>query len=244
MVANMSTTRAADTAYGQLVLELRRGIYPPGSRLPGERELSTSMGVSRTTLRNALTTLEAEGLLERSAQRGWFVPRQMIGEPPSTLHSFTEMARTRGLRPTTAVLKQEVRSATLDEAEKLRIAPAALVLEIDRLRGMEGTPVCFDTVVIIHQRAEALVTTDLNDRSLYEELETQCHQSVFRSAYSVQAAAADERLAELLGIAVGSPILVGREVAYTSDGAPLLVGVNHYRGDAYRFEADLYRPQS
>jgi GntR family transcriptional regulator len=64
---------------------------------------------------------------------------------------------------------------------------------------------------------------------------------VHRSAYSVQAVAADEKLAALLNIDPGAPVLVGREVAYTSDGLPILVGVNHYRGDAYRFEAELYR---
>lgn len=242
MVAVMASTGAVHGVYEGLVQELQRGRYPAGSRLPGERELSTLLGVSRATLRSALTALEADGLVQRSAQRGWFVPRTVIGEPPSTLQSFTEMARARGLRPTSRVLVQEVRPAGFEEAEQLRVAPAAPVLQLDRLRGMDGIPVCYDVVVIPRDRAGALVDADLNDRSLYEELRLRCGLTVHRSAYSVQAAAADERIAGLLQMPVGAPVLVGREIAYAVDGAPVLVGVNHYRGDAYRFEADLYRP--
>jgi GntR family transcriptional regulator len=232
---------AALHAYEQLTGELETGLYPPGARLPGERDLSARFHVSRATLRIALSALESEGRLQRSAQRGWFVPAQVIGEPPSTLQSFTEMARARGLRPTSQVLTQEVRPASLDESERLRVAPTAPVIQIDRLRAMDGMPVCFDIVVVPVQRAEALATADLTDVSLYETLQQLCGLTVHRSAYTVMASVADAGLANLLGTSIGSPVLVGEETAYTADGTPILVGVNRYRGDAYRFEADLYR---
>lgn len=237
----MVTAGATDQAYDQLAHALRVGRYAPGARLPGERDLSQELGVSRVTLRAALGRLEAEGAVQRSAQRGWFVPRQVIGEPPSTLQSFTEMARARGLRPTAAVLRQEVRPATMDEAERLRIAPAAPVLQVDRLRGMDGTPVCFDVVVVAAQRAPGLDTADLTDASLYDELRTRCGIDIHRSAYALTAEVADADLARLLGTSVGAAVLVGDEVGYTADGTAVLIGHNKYRGDAYRFEADLYR---
>jgi GntR family transcriptional regulator len=241
MFPAVTTATAATTAYDQLVHALTVGRYAAGSRLPGERDLAIEVGVSRATLRLALGRLEKEGLLQRSAQRGWFVPRQMLGEAPSTLQSFTEMARARGLRPTARVMKREVRSATLDEAAKLRIAPAAPVIEIDRLRGMDGTPVCFDVVVLPEHRAAAMATADLTDASLYETLRSECGIEIHRSAYTLMAAVADVELARLLGMSAGAPVLVGDELAYTSDGTPVLIGYNTYRGDAYRFQADLFR---
>lgn len=237
----MTLPAAASHAFDQLIQDLDAGVYAPGSRLPGERELSLRFHVSRATLRVALSALEAEGRVQRSAQRGWFVPSQVIGEPPSTLQSFSEMARARGLSPTAKVLRQEVRPATLDEAERLRVAPASPVIQLDRLRGMDGTPVCFDVVVLPEQRAAGIASADLTDASLYDTLQQLCGLTIHRSAYGVMAAVADAQLARLLGTSVGAPILVGEETAYTADGTPVLVGVNKYRGDAYRFEADLFR---
>lgn len=235
---------AARQAQFKLLQELEVGLYPAGTRLPGERDLAARFHVSRATLRIALSALEAEDRVHRSAQRGWFVPTQVIGEPPSTLQSFTEMARARGLQPTAKVLHQDVRPATLEESERLRVAPASPVIQIGRIRGMDGTPVCFDVVVIPEQRAPALATADLTDASLYDTLQELCGLPIHRSAYSVTAAVADSTLARLLGMTIGAPILVGEEIAYTADGTPVLVGVNRYRGDAYRFEADLYRRNS
>ncbi|MCU1556111.1 MAG: hypothetical protein JWN09_106 [Microbacteriaceae bacterium] len=240
-VLNMSTDSVSDVVYRRVGESIRRGVYAPGARLPGERHLSEQLGVSRATLRVALERLEDEEALSRSAQRGWFVPRPTVGEPPSTLQSFTEMARSRGLHATATVLDQSVRSATIDEATRLAIAPGAKVLSIVRLRGMDGTPVCVDSNVIPLALGAPLVEVDLTDQSLYENVERLCGVVIDRSAYAVQADAATAEMAPLLQIAQGSPVLIGREVAYTSDGRPLLLGMNTYRGDAYRFEADLYR---
>ena len=45
-----------------------------------------------------------------------------------------------------------------------------------------------------------------------------------------------------LVIQPGAPILIGDEVTYDVYGAVILAGTMSYRADAYRFEADLYRP--
>lgn len=237
----MTSTRPSGHAYDEILLHLTVGRYRAGARLPGERELAAELGVSRATLRVALGRLEAEGRLQRSPQRGWFVPRQVVGEPPSTLQSFTEMARARGLRATAKVLRHEVRPATMDEAEKLRIAPAATVLEIDRLRGMDGTPVCFDVVVLPAQRVAELIDADLTDASLYAQLRERCGVEIHRSSYTLMAATAGAEMARLLDMSAEAPVLIGEEVAFTSDGVPMVLGRNTYRGDAYRFEADLFR---
>jgi GntR family transcriptional regulator len=232
---------AVTAAYRVLSDSLRRRQFPPGTRLPGERELAVDVGVSRSTLRQALAQLADEGLLDRSAQRGWFVPRPVVGEPPSTLQSFSEMARARGLAPGAKVLDQRVRAATFDEARRLRIAPAAKVAELLRLRTMDAVPVCVDTSVVILGRVPKIAEIDMTDRSLYETVEEFSDIRIARSTYTVRADACDEPTAALLEIEPGSPILIGDEITFDRQGVPVLAGSLRYRADAYRFEADLYR---
>ncbi|GAB3583384.1 GntR family transcriptional regulator [Leifsonia lichenia] len=239
----MKTPTITTRVSRELGMAINHGIYQPGTRLPGERLLAESMHVSRSTIRMALEDLERQGRVARSPQRGWFVPSPTVGEPPSTLESFTEMARQRGHTPTAEVLEKSVRSATLDEANRLGIAPGTEVLELVRLRGMNSTPICVDRNVLPLTIAHALLDLDLTDASLYETLQAHCSVSIFRSAYSVQAETPTAEQATLLRIPAGSPVLVGREIAYDRAGTPVLVGLNTYRGDAYRFHADLYRAE-
>jgi GntR family transcriptional regulator len=133
------------------------------------------------------------------------------------------------------------RTADLDECERLRVAPASPVLEIVRLRGMDRTSVCVDTAVLSLPMAAPLLDIDLEDQSLYELLRNECGVEVYRSAYAIRARAATSEVASLLGIPAGAPLLVGRETTYAVDGSPVNLGCAQYRGDAYEFQADLFR---
>jgi GntR family transcriptional regulator len=237
----VDTEGPAEVAYSRLAEDLRIGVHPPGARLPGERDLSRSLGVSRVTLRKALGRLAEEGRLERSSQRGWFVPSQVVGEPPGILLSFTELARARGLRARGRVLEHTLRSATIDEAERLRVAPAAQVLQLVRLRMLDDVPICVDRSVVAPPASRALARLDLTDRSLFEALESTCGIRVVRSSYSIQAQPADASVAALLGVAASTAVLHGVAVQYDRDDVPVSIGAATYRGDAYRFEADLFR---
>lgn len=55
---------------------VRQGAYPPGSRLPGERDLAEELGVSRVTIREAQIALEAVGMLDIRVGSGVYVLRK------------------------------------------------------------------------------------------------------------------------------------------------------------------------
>ena len=182
---------AREQAYQQLAALLDRGVYPPGARLPGERALADQIKVSRSTLRLALLQLAEDGRLVPSAQRGWFVPQLVLGEPPSQLVSFTELAAQRGLRATSRVLSRQTRPATFEEAADLQVAAAAPLIEVVRLRGMDGVPITVESAVLPLRRVAWLADEDLTDRSLYGALEEHDIR-VHRSTYTVQAMNAGE----------------------------------------------------
>ncbi|MFC5465763.1 GntR family transcriptional regulator [Lederbergia graminis] len=59
--------------YDELLLQITKGEYPPGSRLPSEPELASKLGVSRSTLRQALVLLQDDGIVRNERGKGNFV---------------------------------------------------------------------------------------------------------------------------------------------------------------------------
>jgi len=231
-------------AYGTLLNELRDGVFPANSRLPGERALAGQLGVSRSTVRQVLIALAQTGLLRASPNRGWFVNASLFSEGPNTLRSFTEDVRDRGLTPMSEVLGQCVRAATLEEAESLKLAPAAPILELERLRGMDDVGVGVDHACLPMRLVPGLDSMDLNNRSLYQVLAEHYQLVATRCDYEVQAHAASDRIADLLRVGPGAPVLVGSYTTYDKAERPILCGWTSFRGDAYRFKASLFRPES
>ena len=66
--------KTADKLY-ELILDEQR--YGPGSKLPNENELAEALGVSRTTLREAISFLVAQGVLQIQRGRGTFVAEKL-----------------------------------------------------------------------------------------------------------------------------------------------------------------------
>ncbi|MCT1478870.1 GntR family transcriptional regulator [Microbacterium sp. p3-SID336] len=220
---------------------LKRGIRP-GAKLPSERILAEQVGVSRATLRLALGQLEQEGVLTRHPQRGWFVRgNDTFSDRASELQSFSELATSRGFTAESEVLALARRTATIEEAERLRIPPVSSVIELNRLRKLDGIPVCVDEAVLVGNRCEPVLQRDFTTASLYEALETDCDISVYRSSCTIQARGATAEQARLLNLEEGDPVLVCDERTTTADGTIVLTSRLTYRWDSYRFTADLYR---
>ncbi len=68
----LSHKTLAEAAAGKLAASLLDGSLSPGTQLPPERELMTRLDISRSTLREALKSLEESGLIESRPNVGWF----------------------------------------------------------------------------------------------------------------------------------------------------------------------------
>jgi DNA-binding FadR family transcriptional regulator len=78
----VETTRLYRQIADQIVGLIDAGEFPAGSRLPPERELATLLGVSRTSVREAIIALEIAGRVEVRVGTGIFVARAPVREPP------------------------------------------------------------------------------------------------------------------------------------------------------------------
>src|SRR3954469_17520982 len=82
-----------------------------GERLPPERELAKGLGVSRMTVRQALSSLAARGLVERGVGRGTFVSHRKLDHDMTRVAGLTERLERHGLEPGAMVLQVEEREA-------------------------------------------------------------------------------------------------------------------------------------
>lgn len=117
---------------------------PAGTPTPSERKLGERFGVARMTVRQAIDTLVAEGVVERVRGRGTFVAgrKRGVGE----LRSFGEEMRSRGLKPggQTLLLRREPSGAGV--ARALMMPPGDPVIHWRRVRTADGDPVCIEDV--------------------------------------------------------------------------------------------------
>jgi GntR family transcriptional regulator len=224
--------------YAELAARIADGRLARGTQLPTERELCQEFGVSRVTLRKALAALAAAGAIEAFQGRGTFVSAPRLAEPPNALMSFSRLADLGGLAATAAVLAKLTRLATIEEGERFRIAPGAPLFELERRRLLDGLPVAITRTVVPLAYAPQLPALDWSQASLYVELATAGCAPV-RSDYSVEAQAADHRVAQILDLPLGAPVLVATSSSYALDDRLIEQSRLVYRGDRYRFRATL-----
>ena len=156
--------------------EIERGTLRPGARLPPERELCQQLGISRVTLRKALTHLVEKGVPQPVARTRLVRLRlvRLAGaaakEWPNSLESFSETAARMGLTATSIVLRAEVVPASIDEGEVLQLAPGTPLFVLDRVRLLSGVPIAVDRDKVPEALLPGHATIDFAVESLYDHL--------------------------------------------------------------------------
>src|SRR5512139_1621567 len=98
-IAPVSHRTLAEMVAGRLAGWLLDGSLRPGDRLPSERELIARLGVSRATLREALTTLAESGVIEARPGVGWFA-LELDADNVARVHDLAAAARPTAEPPT------------------------------------------------------------------------------------------------------------------------------------------------
>lgn len=223
-----------DRVYRMLRREIESGSLRPGDLLPSERSVAEQLNVSRVTVRRAIDELHADGLVEGRRVAS-------VSEPNNVLQSFTALANERGFETSAKVIVSQVRSATIDEAERLHIPPGAPLFELHRVRFLGDLPIVLDESHIPHARVPGIEEVDFTGASLYATLEERYGVIPTRADYVIEAVAATSNEAGLLAVEIGSPLLRANETLYDPQDRPIDIGRMVYRGDRYRFRTTLVR---
>ena len=233
----------ATPLYSQIVARLQEriaaGKLAPGTRLPPERELSQSLHVNRMTLRHALHELELQGLLIRRHGSGTYVAEPIIERQAGKLFSFTFGVQRHGYQPGAKIVRCVKRPVDTAFAARLKLRAAALVYDLHRLRLINGEPVMLERYTIPVARFPKLEQHDLEHRSMYKVMEEEYGVAVRQAHQSFEPVVAEKHEAKLLGIKCGAPLMLERRVSFDQNDQPVECGCDLYRGDRFRFVAEM-----
>jgi len=212
----------------------------PGTRLPGERELSERMQVSRDTLRRALKHLEELQRIEIRQGAGIFVQAKPLANQLK-LMSFSEEMQQLGLTPSNKLLFNDVVQADVKLASKMNLAPGAELFLVRRLRLANSEPVAIERVYLPRAIFPELAIHELSTGSLYELLHDQYEIVVDQAKQQISATVVNEEEAELLQIPAFSPALIAERTVYDEQGRIIELAKSLYRADRYRFNVLVQR---
>lgn len=209
-------------------------VLAPGDRLPSEVEFADALGVSRMTLRQALAAIEAKGLIDRRRGRagGNFVCSPRFELDHASLPGFTEQMRRIDVEAGARVLRARTVRPPSDVRRHLELAGGAQVHEVLRARSANGEPIVLEEAYLPAAVFPGLLAGDLTG-SLYS-LMRGYGAAPFSAEEQIEAARADARTADLLGVAPGDPVLLITRTARTEDGVAVEFSRDQHRSDRTR----------
>ncbi|MBZ6078518.1 GntR family transcriptional regulator [Microvirga puerhi] len=215
---------------------VRKGAIKADDALPGERDLAKQLGVSRVTVRKAITGLVKKGVLVQRWGSGTFIAPQMrLEQPLSRLSSFTDDMSARGLPSSAILLSRSIGQASPAELMALGLSPGDEVSRVNRLRLANGVPMAIEHAVV---PSRFLPDPSLVKQSLYAVLHEQGVMPT-RALQRLHAVLLSDDQASLLQVPSKSPALYIERRSFTGTGEAVEFTSSYYRGDAYDFVAEL-----
>lgn len=222
----------------QAILDaIRQGKFPPNSQLPAEPELLQMLGISRTTLREALRILDEQRFISKRRGLGTFVLEHAIVKDMSENFGITEMISQAGFTPGTRDFDLRLENPSVRVVEKLGLAGEAFVVVIDRVRTANETPVVWTRDIMPQAVLGGWMPTiaELNERSLYECLESHTNIRILGGMASFSPVQANREIADKLGVRPHALLLLIEQVDVDQTQRPVVYSSEYHLTDKFNF---------
>jgi GntR family transcriptional regulator len=245
---NITFDKASAVPYYHQIKEslkasIASGALKPGDMLPSELSLSEQLEISRLVVHRAYRELVTEGLLIRKRAKGTFVspPIKRDYNVAGPLSSTSEQLLKMGLEPANTILAQELVAAGEAVSSSLQLPSGAKVIHLRNLRYASSLPFAIEDTYLSYERFPGLLELDLNNRSLYAELESgyDAHPQEALDLLSVGAATSEE--AGLLGIHKNAPVMRVERKSTDKDGHPVEFTRSVFHAERIQFVARMRR---
>jgi GntR family transcriptional regulator len=221
---NLATPSLSTRAFDALVQAIVRGAFRDG-RLPAENVLADQLGVSRTTVRSALQSLEQVGIIERRPGRGTRI-RKHAGPDVLILHglvAFSTLLRERGHEVESIVTMHRNDKCPDDVAARLSCDRDQEYYEIDIRLYADGQP----AVHIREQFPDEVLGVPLDERDVPDSVlklsTTHFKVPIDHAVATLHPRLATGRERETIGLEPGQPFLFMEEFLYAADEGALVL---------------------
>lgn len=239
--AHQTLTSATVAALRQAI---ESGTFAPGTQLPPEMELVTRLGVSRTTLREALRSLENLALIERRRGLGTYVAQAPIVKDLSINFGISEMVRQAGMEPGSLFSEDREEKATAEVAKALQLHEGDPVLEYARVRSANGRPVVWSIDILPRTLVgeKELESYHPQRESLYQFLDQKLGIRVTRGTAELRPIVARPDVASKLQIKRGTPLLLITQTDFDQSNRPVLHSIEYHLPDVFVFVVNRKGP--
>ncbi|MBN1226081.1 MAG: GntR family transcriptional regulator [Deltaproteobacteria bacterium] len=234
--------------YYQLETILRKriasGDLALGDLLPSEEALSKEYNLSRITVRQALSSLENDGLIERKRGKGTFVLKKPTYLESPKFTGFIEDLISMGIHTESKVLDISMVEGPQNIREYLKVAEGNKLFRIEKLRLVEESPFSYILNYLPFEIGQKIKKEDLIAKPTLIILEDNLGIKATKAVQSIGATIADTYVAALLGIRVGDPLLKGERTVFNVKNKPVEYVSVLYRADKYFYTVNLKRKRS
>ena len=241
----MPTLNAPQALHARIRESLRSqilsGHYGQHDKLPSEKQLMESFGVSRITVRHALGALEQEGMIFRIAGKGCYVAKSKPAQTLTRLQGFAEAMHSQGYAACNRVLSLQTLPASETVALAFAVAVGAPMVELRRLRYLDNLPVSLDISYFTQELGLRLAREELASRDVFHILENDYGLPLGHADLSIEATLASAEEAQLLDVAPAAPLLALQRMTRGADGAGLELDFIRYRADRFRYQLRVER---
>ena len=228
--------------YQEIKDQIDSGIIPAGAQLPTEAELQKTFDVSRDTIRKALQKLEMEGVINRRAAVGTFVRSIKSVYALSSMSSFSEQMRSRGVVPSSDLESISVTSEIREDIRiHLQLGDGARCYIVKRVRRGDGIPMAFEETYIPADLCPNIQKYIDENASLYEIYEKIYGLKIGDADIDLEAIIPPAKYQTALSLSKEDPVLFMRCLARQTNGNPLYYVECYYSGNNYVFSAHVMR---
>lgn len=222
--------------------QIEQGRWPQHYKLANEIDLANDLGVSRGTIRRAISDLIEAGLLVRAHGRGTFVASKNLEQPlAERLVSFSESLIEQGIPFETQVLRQGMIVPDDRVASLLSVQTGDEVFLLERVRHVAQRPMSYLRNYVVARRCPGIEEVDFTEHRLFQILEGRYGLLLDWARRTFEAQISDARIAALLQIPECAPIMKLEQIVYLDDGSPIEFSDVWLCGDRFNLTSTVKR---